>query len=50
MQCKATGCKQLIAKDTVRLGKSHPSGFHDGLQTDWFHPKCMFKVAQRIRP
>lgn len=42
-KCKAAGCKQLIAKDTVRLGKSHPSGFHDGLQTDWYHPKCLFK-------
>jgi hypothetical protein len=42
-KCKQTGCKGLIEKDTVRLGKAHPSGFHDGLQTDWYHPKCLFK-------
>jgi len=43
-KCKHSGCKTNIEKDTARLGKSHPSGFHDGNQVDWYHPKCLFKA------
>jgi hypothetical protein len=43
-KCKHSGCKTLIEKDTARLGKSHPSGFHDGNQVDWYHPLCLFKA------
>jgi hypothetical protein len=43
-KCKHSGCKINIEKDTARLGKSHPSGFHDGNQVDWYHPKCLFKA------
>jgi hypothetical protein len=39
-KCKAPACKQMIAAKSLRLGKSHPSGFHDGDETNWYHAAC----------
>lgn len=33
---------QKIGDKTLRIGKIVKSAFHDGLQTKWFHFKCIF--------
>jgi len=48
-KCKATSCKEQIAAKELRLGKSHPSGFHDGDETNYYHPKCLIDSFKRVK-
>jgi len=47
-QCKR--CKKIIDPRVLRTGKVFPSPFHDGEQTDWFHPECLFESMKKMRP
>ena len=50
-QCKASKCRQPIAKGQLRLAKQYPSDRFEegGSATDWFHPPCLFASFARVR-
>jgi hypothetical protein len=52
-KCKLPKCEEsdskVIPQGSLRIGKSHPSPFFDGMQTDWYHPKCLFKTFKNAR-
>ena len=43
--CK--GCKEKIPKEVVRMARMMKSRHHDGVDPNWFHPKCFFQKAKQ---
>jgi DNA ligase-1 len=52
-KCKLPKCDEIygskIDQGSLRIGKCHPSPFFDGMQTDWYHPQCLFKTFKNAR-
>jgi len=52
-KCKLSKCEEgygsKIEQGSLRIGKCHPSPFFDGMQTDWYHPHCLFKTFKNAR-